>query len=365
MKTFQLEKIQSHRARSASAVALRGFAAAALVVAGALSAVAAPAVAQEAPAAGKPKVAVPEPVFDAGTVPTGQEIVHDFVIENQGDAPLEITDVRPACGCTVAQFDRTIAPGASGKVHAVLDTSTFAGAIAKAIVVLTNDPARPRFDLTVKAQVHPHLIADPGFARFLQAQHSEPGVVEQRIWTRSFDGLEILDVTSPYPYLTVTHAPIRDAADRNEDGVGPQHVLTLVLDYAEAPVGSLAEYVVVKTNHPQQSEIKIPVSGFIRPLVVATPDSADFGALVLDDDGAQGSVLLKHYGAQPLVISQAEATVPGVEVAVEEVEVGKEFRVRVQLPADMPKGPFTGTIRLSTNNPRKPTVEIPLTGSVS
>ena len=349
----------------ATGTALRGLLIAALVAAGAVSAGAAPAAAQDAPEAGKPKAVVAEPVHEAGTVPTGQTVVHDFVIENQGDAPLEITGVYPACGCTVAQFDRVIAPGAEGKVHAVLDTSTFAGPIAKGITVLTNDADKPRFELTVKAQVEPHLIADPGFARFLQTQHSDPGVVEQRLWTRTFDDLKILEITSPYPFLTVRHEAIRDEADRNEKGVGPQYAITLVLDYTEAPVGSLAEYVVVKTNHPKQAEFKIPVSGFIRPLVVTTPDTADFGSLTLDEDGAYGSVILKHYGTQPLEIGEARTTVPGVEVAVEEVEAGREFRVRVQLPADMPKGPFTGTIRLSTNNPRKPTVEIPLKGTIS
>jgi hypothetical protein len=346
----------------------RGVAPRGLLIAVLIAAAAVPAVvmaAAEAADAAQPKAVVATPVHDAGVVPTGQKIVHDFVIETQGDAALEITAVRPACGCTVAQFDRTIAPGASGKVNAVLDTSTFGGPIAKGITVLTNDPAKPRLELTVKAEVRPHLLADPGFARFLQPQHSDPGVVEQRVWTKSFDGLEILGVTSPYPFLKVTHKPIADAADRHKDGVGPQHELTFVLDYSQAPVGALAEFVVVETNHPQQPEIKIPVSGFIRPLVVVTPAAADFGALVLDEDGAVGSVILKHYGAKPLEIGAAESTVAGVEVAVEQVEPGHEFRVRVQLPGDMPKGPFAGTISLSTNNPRHPTVEIPLTGSVS
>lgn len=346
----------------------RGVAARALLLAVLMAAAAVPGVAMaaaESADAAKPKAVVPQPVHDAGTVPTGQQIVHDFVIQNQGEAALEITSVRPACGCTVAEYDRTIAPGGSGKIHAVLDTSTFAGAIAKGITVLTNDPAQPRLELTVKADVRPHLTANPGFARFLQPQHSEPGVVEQRVWTKSFDDLQILGVTSPYPFLKVTHSPIADAADRHEDGVGPQHELTFVLDYTQAPVGSLADYVVVETNHPQQPQLKIPVSGFVRPLVVVTPNAADFGALELDADGAFGSVILKHYGSQPLEISAAETTIPGVEVAIEPVEEGREFKVLVQLPPDMPKGPFDGTISLSTNNPRKPTVEIPLRGSVS
>lgn len=345
----------------------RGAAARGLLVAVLIAAAAVPAgmMAAAEAAAAQPKAVVAQPVHDAGVVPTGQQIVHDFVIENQGEAALEITGVRPACGCTVAQFDRSIAPGESGKVNAVLDTSTFGGAIAKGITVLTNDPARPRLELTVKAEVRPHLIADPGFARFLQPQHSDPGVIEQRVWTKSFDKLEIVGVTSPYPFLKVTHTPITDPADRHEDGVGPQHQLTFVLDYSQASVGALAEYVVVETNHPQQPQIKIPVSGFIRPLMVVTPASADFGTFELAADGAVGSVILKHYGAQPLEIGAAESTVAGVEVAVEQVEPGHEFRVRVQLPPDMPKGPFAGTISLSTNNPRQPTVEIPLSGSVS
>lgn len=364
-----MKKIDFERVSIGRGVAARGLLAAVLVAAAAVPmaamAAAQPAEANTVADAPQPKAVVAKPVHDAGVVPTGQKIVHDFVIENQGDAVLEITDVRPACGCTVAQFDRTIAPGASGKVNAVLDTSTFGGAIAKGVTVLTNDPARPRLELTVKAEVRPHLIADPGFARFLQPQHSDPGVVEQRLWTKSFDNLEILDVTSPYPFLKITHKPITADADRHEDGVGPQYELTFVLDYSQAPVGSLAEYAVVETNHPEQPEVKIPVSGFIRPLVVVTPASADFGALTLGEDGAKGSLVLKHYGSQPLEISAAESSVPGIQVAIEPVEPGSEFNVRVQLSPDMPKGPFAGTISLTTNNPRKPTVEIPLSGSVS
>src|SRR5882757_6798837 len=80
-------------------------------------------------AAGKPKATVVEPVKDVGSVPKGQKIIHDFVIKNDGDADLTITNVQPACGCTVAEFDKLIKPGATGKVHAVVDTAAFGGPI--------------------------------------------------------------------------------------------------------------------------------------------------------------------------------------------------------------------------------------------
>jgi hypothetical protein len=113
----------------------------------------------------RPRLVVPEAVWDAGKVAPGDMIVHDFELRNEGTAPLNVTDVRPACGCTVAEFDATIAPGATGKVHAVLDPSSFKGAIAKGITVLTDDPAQPRIELTVKATVEPLINVDPGWAR--------------------------------------------------------------------------------------------------------------------------------------------------------------------------------------------------------
>src|SRR5437870_3299398 len=85
--------------------------------------------------AGKPKAVAAEPIKDMGVVPKGEKVTHDFLIKNDGTVPLEITEVRPACGCTVADFDKKIAPGQSGKVHVVVDTETFAGPIAKGVSV--------------------------------------------------------------------------------------------------------------------------------------------------------------------------------------------------------------------------------------
>src|SRR5579885_278720 len=78
-------------------------------------------------AAGKPKAVAVEPIADVGSVAKGDSVSHDFVIKNEGTAPLELTRVEPACGCTVAKFDKTIAPGQSGMVHTVIDSSTFNG----------------------------------------------------------------------------------------------------------------------------------------------------------------------------------------------------------------------------------------------
>lgn len=43
----------------------------------------------------KPQAVYPETTFDFGKIMEGEQIKHDFIIENKGDAPLEIHRVRP------------------------------------------------------------------------------------------------------------------------------------------------------------------------------------------------------------------------------------------------------------------------------
>src|SRR3954462_221161 len=57
-----------------------------------------------------PRLTIVEPVKDFGTVPKGDKIDWSFLIKNPGTADLNITNARPSCGCTVADFDKVIKP---------------------------------------------------------------------------------------------------------------------------------------------------------------------------------------------------------------------------------------------------------------
>lgn len=322
------------------------------------------ATADAAEAAGQPRAVVDEPIFDAGKLDKGAEINHDFVIRNTGDTVLRIEEVRPACGCTVADYDETIAPGASGKVHAVLDTVDQTGAISKGLTVITNDPENPRLILTIKADVSPRVFLRPGFARFVQTQGSGVGKVDQIIFSRDFDDLEVVDIESPYPFVT---AEAREATEeeRLEDESGRQWVVSVKLDYDQAPVGSVAEYLRIHTNHPKQEVVSVPVSGFVRPMYVLTPSEADFGEVEVKEDGTWAAMVLKNYAADDMSLSLDDtSSLPeGVDVEVSPVEEGREYRVEITLQEDLPKGSFNDVIRLKTGLDKQPTIEIPLTGT--
>lgn len=44
---------------------------------------------------GGPKIVLPEPKYDFGTVPEGRSAEHLFEVRNEGDAVLEIRKVQP------------------------------------------------------------------------------------------------------------------------------------------------------------------------------------------------------------------------------------------------------------------------------
>lgn len=44
---------------------------------------------------GNPSISVAENVYDFGEAAEGGEVVHDYIVKNTGQAPLEINQVRP------------------------------------------------------------------------------------------------------------------------------------------------------------------------------------------------------------------------------------------------------------------------------
>ena len=313
-------------------------------------------------AAGKPKAVAVEPIKDVGTVAKGEKIVQDFVIRNEGDAVLEITNIQPACGCTVAEFDKTIAPGQTGKVHASVDTSTFNGAIAKGMSVFTNDPDTPQLELTIRAKVEPYISVKPGYARYVTVQ-GEPveGDIAQTLWASDGAPMEITGVDSPWPYLKVTYREAKPE-ERLPDVKGKQWRVEMKLGN-DAKVGKLADYLTVHTNHPKQKIVQIPVTGFVRPVVAVTPPVADFGTFEVKE--ATRKVLnIRNFATEPIKVTSVEGNMKGIDAKLQPLEEGREYQVQLTLSPSLTKGAFDGKLVIHTDSPKMPLLEVPLKGTV-
>jgi len=109
-----------------------------------------------------PVISVSDPIYDFGSTNEGIAVAHTFVIENAGNAVLEIAGVRASCGCTTTTLETyAIAPGESVDLDVLVNTASFSGTISKTITIASNDPATPSLSLRVTGQVlaiSPHQI---------------------------------------------------------------------------------------------------------------------------------------------------------------------------------------------------------------
>ena len=122
---------------------------------------AAPAMAQndgdglEAVSGPQPKMVIAARSVDIGDISPGAIVQHEFAIENQGAADLELMEVRPGCGCAVANYDKVIAKGGAGRVLVKVRVyREWAGQdISKSVWLISNDPDSPQTSLTLSGRV--------------------------------------------------------------------------------------------------------------------------------------------------------------------------------------------------------------------
>src|SRR5258708_32960311 len=157
----------------------------------------------------RPIMAVEKVEIDAGDVWRGDAPKFVFNIKNTGDAPLEIF-AKPNCGCTVANFDKLIAPGSSGKVEAAVNTAAFRGKIYKTINLTSNDPENPKSDLRLLANVKSIMSVLPSETPLIGLKDTEPTTNELTVKIEDKEPVQISKVTCSVPYATADVEPVSD-----------------------------------------------------------------------------------------------------------------------------------------------------------
>jgi hypothetical protein len=321
------------------------------------------AVAQDTAATG-PKMVVPEKVKDAGTVPQGEVVEVAFKIVNEGSELLEIKAVRPTCGCTVADYDREIAPGGEGFVKAKLETKEFSGPISKSILIMTNDPREPTVSVVIKTTVQPFIEVLPRplvrFNAVLREPMTQKVVVVATEADRDF---KVSEVTSTVPFLKTSVRQL--GGDELIEGKSKsQYEVTVALD-DDAPVGPVSAKLVVKTSHPKAREVEVKVYGVIRALIHVTPSQIQFGAVdAKARPGRNVIVVNNRTGGSALKITSATVNDEAFEAEVSTIEEGRRYQVGLNIKADAEPGSRESILTLATTDPDFPELTIPIRATI-
>jgi hypothetical protein len=307
-----------------------------------------------------PKCVVSETEFNAGTITKGQTIKHDFIVENKGKGPLEITRVQPACGCTLSEYDKTVEVGKKGKITLSVSTTNFRGPINKSTSVATNDPNMASFQLIIKADIKEIIAIQPSENMQLGLIYKGQKV-EKEFTLKATDDVAF-SVTQVENTDTTVKYDLKMAADKKS----ATFTVTVPEDHALGPVNARFT---LTTDHPKVPSISLNCFGTIREPLTVYPTEINYTGLAKDfieknpaDNSLVKPITLAFETAADLEIKSAKCDLPFVKVTQETLEQGKRFSVKVQLTAtDIKVGDFSGTITIETN---KKTVTVPIKGKI-
>jgi hypothetical protein len=102
-----------------------------------------------------PKTFLSKAEHDFGVMYLGEKATYEFEIINKGKSDLVIKKAVGTCGCTITNVREPIIikKKKKGKIAVSFDSANQRGVQEKLLTVYTNDPARPIFNLRIKAKV--------------------------------------------------------------------------------------------------------------------------------------------------------------------------------------------------------------------
>lgn len=310
-----------------------------------------------------PVIDIVEKIKDFGMVAKGERLVAVFEVRNTGQAPLQVTQVRPTCGCTVADFDREIPPGASGKVRAEVDTSSFSGPISKAVLVFSNDPVNPQVNLVVKADVRSFVEVMPrALILFKNLMSGEPATEKVTLVSADNTDFQVVGTDAGGGPYQISYRELPEA-ERIAERKGSQWEVVITVP-ASAPEGMLNHKVLVKTTHPKAAEVPISVTGAVRPVVQVIPTQVSLGKVRSDAPVGSNVLLVNNRQGSALEITEAKVDNQYFKTDIITLQPGQRFQVAVTLQVGAPKGQQKGTLSIATSDPLRKLIEVPVSAQV-
>ena len=302
--------------------------------------------------AGPAVIFAENPIHDFGEKWIGPALEHTYVIHNKGKSTLEISSVRPSCGCTVAgKYPNKIAPGEKGEFPFKIQSKKLRGKYEKSIKVYSNDPDTPELQLKLKGVCKRYVDVVPTNAYFGKITTDEPRE-------------NVLKVTNN------TDEPFEVSLSKAEDGrfkfelvetqKGKEYELHVKIDPPFSP-GSLRGPTNLITNAEAQKEIRIGATARVPERLEVQPPSIVISPARVKDRGYSRPIRFTNYGPNPVKILGATADDEKIGLAVKERTDGKAYTINVEMPAGWTPPAGGRTITLKTNDPDKPTITIPVT----
>lgn len=161
-----------------------------------------------APVRVEPKAVVDKASFDFGVMDPQSSGVHEFVVRNEGSAPLTLTVRDTSCKCTVSSVaGGEIQPGSSTNVRMEWNTGSKVTHYRQWSRIETNDPESGTLTFEVHGLVRQELQFEPEEIDFGSLLPTESAEREMLVFSTSLDDFELVEASTSNPDFTATIEP--------------------------------------------------------------------------------------------------------------------------------------------------------------
>ena len=301
-----------------------------------------------------PAITVQQKAIDFGTVAFAQPVQQTITIANTGTAPLEITGIESdVSGLTFEPSVFTLEPDGSQTVTITFPSST-EGTFSGLINILSNDPDRAKYTVSVSVIVQPPPVPvlavqetaiDFGTVAF--AQPVQQTITVQNTGTAP---LEITGIESDVSGLTVEPSMFTLEPDGSQ---------TVTVTFPSSVEGTFSGNITISSNDPDRATQTLSVSVIVQPppapAISIQQTAIDFGTVAFAQP-VQQMITIANTGTAPLEITGIESDVSGLtfDPAMFTLSPDSSRTVTVTFPSST-EGTFSGLITISSNDPDRAT----------
>jgi len=327
-----------------------------------------------------PEAAGPQPkavvegdlVYRFGSKSQQTKFDKEWVIKNEGKADLALNLEAPPCSCTVAGFQKenreltgtsvVVPPGGQTSIHFTWETREYLGQYHKAANILTNDPQRPRLEFVADGNIFPAIEVYPNrtIDFFEVSTDQEEHHLPFAFFSRNRPETKITRLSTSKPDLiTAKHEPLPEEECKKLD-VKAGYKITVTIKRG-LPLAVFLEELVVGTDHPQEPEMRLTVTGKVVGPISLVPYRLRL-VNIPGDTGGRGDITVVVRGQRETkftIKEQPEKLKVAIAPSDNLPKAGK-YRLSVTVPPGTPAGTIEGQVVLETDHPHAKQVIVPV-----
>jgi len=302
---------------------------------------------------GQDTIAFDKTHHDFGKISADRKVSHRFKVFNRGQAPLQIKQVVPSCGCTSSVSGQWyLKPGESTDLEIAFDPKGFRGSIHKSVQVtgevVTTPPTPFTQTLTFQAEVIREII--PSTTTLFFQDVPRTGSKKVQLILASGDG-QAVRVTK----VEVPGAPFLSTSVHQN---GLDAVVDVTFEGKTVPPGKTSgvETLTAQTSNPRVPYVRTSIQWELKARIHASPERIAW----VETAGKElrANLTLTQADGKPFRVLGAECTSPLLRVEGAGGAGAPKHELKVVLGANNRGGTLNEWITLKTDDADQPEVKL-------